>query len=189
VYHANHYGSHTSSSFAIMQDLNPTTMIISNGNHAGHKYSRQHTLNLFASLNSRPKVFQTNKYLFHDGIGGNVADEFIADLESTDTDGTILITVDGPASNYRVSYRDTSHTFPIKQRIEPSSMIVIASLLPNPVGSDRELEEVALRTDGDLPVSMTGWTLQDESDRVWMLVSLGTILPRQSATIRRNGMP
>ena len=118
--------------------------------------------------------------------------EFIADLESTDTDGTILITVDGTAGNYTVSYRDTTLTFPIKGAdvaTSPVVAVVIESLLPNPVGSDRKLEEVMLRNDSASSVSMAGWTLQDESNKIWTLVSLGTIDAGQSATIQRNGMP
>ena len=123
------------------------------------------------------------------GAGGNVADEFIADLESEDTDGTILITVDGTAGNYTVSYRDTSVTFPMDVTASAVVAVVIESLLPNPVGSDRKLEEVTLRNDSVSSVSMAGWVLQDESNKIWALVSLGTINPGQSATIQRNGMP
>ena len=191
VYQANHHGSHTSSSLAFLEDLIPSAIVISNGNHGGFKHPRQHTLSLFASLNPRPTVFQTNKYL-KGGAGGNVADEYIADLESTDTDGTILITVDGTAGNYTVSYRDTSLTFPIKGADMPPSTVVavvIESLLPNPVGSDRKLEEVTLRNDSASSVSMAGWVLQDESNRIWALVSLGTMDGGQSVTIQRNGMP
>ncbi len=36
---------------------------------------------------------------------------------------------------------------------------------------------------------MEGWTLKDESGRIWVLVSLGNIDPGQSVTIKRNGMP
>jgi len=88
-----------------------------------------------------------------------------------------------------VNYREKSHTFLIKERVEPTSSIVIENLLPNPIGLDKELEEVILRNDGTSTVSMAGWILQDESGRVWTLVSIGTIAPGQSATIRRNGMP
>jgi hypothetical protein len=36
---------------------------------------------------------------------------------------------------------------------------------------------------------MANWYLQNKSGRVWSLVSMGTINPNQSGTIRRNGMP
>ena len=49
--------------------------------------------------------------------------------------------------------------------------------------------KLTLRNDSGPVVSMVGWTLEDESGRIWALVSLGNIDPGQSATIRRNGMP
>lgn len=163
--------------------------MISNGNHGGYEHPRQSTLSLYSGLNPSPLVFQTNKYLKR-GAGGNVADEFIADLESTDSDGTILITVNQAAGNYTVSYRDKTHTFQIKSRGDPSdSPVAIESLLPNPVGSDNDLEEVTLRNKGAASITMAGWILQDESGRIWPLVSVETIQPQSSATIWRNGMP
>ena len=189
VYQTNHHGSDTSSSLEFMQDLSPSVIVISNGNHGGYKHPRQVVLDLYASLDPPPKVFQTNKYL-KGGAGGNVADEFIADLESTDSDGTILIAVDKATGSYTVKYRDKSHTFQIKSRDGSSnSSIVIENLLPNPIGSDRDLEEVTLRNKSTASVSMAGWILQDESGRIWPLVSLGTIQPESSATMWRNGMP
>lgn len=187
VYQANHHGSHTSSSLAFVEDLEPTVVVISNGNHGGFKHPRQHTLNTLAGLETSPTVFQTNKYL-KGGAGGNVADAFIADLEPAGAEGTILFTVDAAAGTYTVSYRDQSHTFQVKDR-GTTPRVVIESLLPDPVGSDRELEEVTLRNDGNAAVSMEGWVLQDEGGRVWALVSLGTLAPGESATIRRQGMP
>lgn len=187
VYEANHHGSDTSSSSAFMQDLSPATIVISNGNHGGYKHPRQQTITLYESLNPQPTVFQTNKYL-KGGDGGNVADEFIADLESIDTDGTILIVVDETATSYTVNYQNKSHTFKIKPRATLTS-IVIESLLPRPVGPDSKLEEVTLRNNSDTHVSMAGCFLKDASGRVWALVSLDTIGPGQSVTIQRNGMP
>jgi len=172
-----------------MQDLSPKAIVISNGNHRGYKHPRQNTLNLYSGLNPPPTVFQTNKYL-KGGSGGNVPDEFIADVESTDSDGTILITAVQATGNYTVSYRNVSHTFPIKNRDTGSnSSIVIESLLPDPIGSDLNLEEVTLGNRGNTPVSMEGWILKDESGRIWPLVSVGTIQAQSSATIWRNGMP
>lgn len=187
AYQANHHGSHTSSSLAFVQDMRPTVVVISNGNHGGFRHPRQHTLNTLAGLDVPPTVFQTNKYL-KGGIGGNVGDAFIADLDPEGSEGTILLTVDAGAETYTVSYRGQSHTFQVKDR-GTAPRVVIESLLPDPVGSDRELEEVTLRNDGSASVSMDGWLLQDESGRVWALVSLGTLAPGESATIRRQGMP
>ena len=123
------------------------------------------------------------------GLGGNVPDEFIADLETVDEDGTILVSVDETAGTYTVSYRDLSHTYNIKNRGHQPSAVVIESLLPNPDGTDRINEEVKIRNNFGSAVSMEGWILEDESGRVWTLVSLGSINPGQSVTIRRNGMP
>ena len=188
VYQANHHGSDTSSEPEFMEDLKPSVIIISNGNHGTYKHPRQVTLNNYNALDPKPAVFQTNKY-HKGGTGGNVSDEFIADLESVDEDGTILVSVDETAGTYAVSYRDLSHSYSIKDRRQSVSDVVIENLLPNPEGSDRINEEVKLRNGSGSAVSMTGWTLEDESGRIWALVSLGSINPGQSVTIRRNGMP
>lgn len=185
---ANHHGSHTSSSRDFMDDLIPSVIIISNGNNGKFKHPRQHTLNLYASLDPQPTVFQTNKYL-KGGVGGNVSDRYIADLESTDTDGTILIEVNQNQNNFLVSYRDTSITFSIKERGSNDITVVVESLLPNPIGSDNELEEVTLRNSGNIIISLSGCVLRDESGRIWSLEHIGDINPGQSVTIQRNGMP
>ena len=187
VYHADHHGSDTSSADEFMKDLKPTVIVISNGNHGGHQHPRQTILDRYDSLDPKPVVFQTNKYL-KGGKGGNVADEFIADLEADDEDGTILVSVNKTAGNYTISYRDLSRTYSIKDRGDQPSAVVIESLLPNPVGSDRINEEVTIRNDSGSTASMEGWTLEDKSGRIWALVSLGDIDSAQSATIIRNGM-
>lgn len=68
------------------------------------------------------------------------------------------------------------------------SLPLIFSLLPDPVGSDRDLEEVTLRSNHTAAIDMTGWLLRDESGRVWSLSSMGTIEPDATRTIRRGGM-
>ena len=189
VYKANHHGSHTSSSVDFMNDLKPSVVVISNGDRADYQHPRQVTLDTYASLDPRPSVFQTNKY-FKGGLGGNVPDDFIADLASSASQsGTIAILVDEPTGTYTVSYRDKTHTFEIKDREAITSTVVIASLLPRPPGPDRLNEEVTLRNNGNEAVSLAGWRLQDESGRIWPLTSVGTINPNESVTIRRNGMP
>ena len=188
VYQADHHGSDTSSAPDFLDDLKPAVIIISNGNHGGYKHPRQSTLNSYSSLTPKPMVFQTNKY-FKGGVGGNVADEFIADPETVDEDGTILITVDDSAGTYIVSYRELSHSFSIKNRGNQASVVVIESLLPDPAGSDRINEEVKLRNDSGSAVSMEGWSLEDEGGRIWALVSMGDIDPGASKAIRRNEMP
>jgi beta-lactamase superfamily II metal-dependent hydrolase len=187
VYQADHHAAETSSAEGFMKDLLPSVIIISNGNHKKYKHPRQTILDRYDSLDPKPVVFQTNKYL-KGGEGGNVADEFIADLESNKKNGTIMVSVDKTAGNYKVSYRNLSHTYQIKDRGEQPTDVVIESLLPNPDGSDRINEEVTIRNDSGSTASMEGWTLEDKSGRIWALVSLGDINSAQSATIRRNGM-
>ena len=188
VYHSDHHGSDTSSSRPFMEDLAPRVIIISNGNHGVYKHPRRATLDLYASLSGPPTVFQTNKYL-KGGAGGNVPDAFIADPESTDSDGTILVTVDAAAGTYAVSYgSSTSHTFSTKGGSASGTTVVIESSLPNPVGPDEQLEEVTLKNKGTGAISLSGWTLRDRSGRTWTLTGLGTLAPGNSRTIRRNGM-
>lgn len=189
VYQANHHGSHTSSSLAFMQDLSPDVIIISNGNHGGHMHPRQHTLNTYFSLDSGPVIFQTNKYL-KGNLGGNVSDTFIADIDSTDTDGTIKISVNSNQRTYTVSYRDQQRPFTTKTNNSSSTHnVVIESLTPNPVGSDNQNESVTINNKGSSAVDLSGWTLIDISNRIWALSSLGTIQSGDSKTIVRNGMP
>ncbi len=189
VYQANHHGADNGSTQAFLQDLQPNVIIISNGTNRSFRHPRETVLTRMAGLNSNPSIFQTNKYLnAGNDDGGNVADRFIADLQSSDSDGTILLTVDQSLGRYTVTYRSESHTFPVKNRtIGP---IVIESLLPDPtVGPDRMFEEVTLRNTGGTDINMDGWFLQDESGRVWALAGLGTMTPGSQATIRRDAMP
>lgn len=93
--------------------------------------------------------------------------------------------VEEGANTFTVSYGTTTRTFPIKTA--SALGVVIVSLLPNPVGSDEELEEVELKNKGSEPASLAGWRLRDRSGREWTLT--GTLAPDQSVTIRRNGMP
>lgn len=184
VYQANHHGSHTSSSQIFMDDLSPTVIIISNGNHGGFQHPRQAVLDLYATLPGPPKVFQTNKYT-KGGKGGNVPDAFIGDPESVEQDGTILITVNIEVGSYVVSYGDnTSHTFQINgKRI---TQVVIESLLPNPHGNDRKLEEVTLKNTSDSVVSLAGWTLMDRNGGTWNLSVLDSLAPGESKTVMRD---
>jgi len=190
VYQANHHGSDTSSSADFLKDLSPTVIVISNGNHAGYGHPKETTLEFFAGpeLTPKPTVFQTNKYLAGARGGGNVGDAFIADPETVDDDGTILVTVDSAASRYTVSYgANTMHTFAVKGS-GSTGAVVIENLLPNPVGNDAELEEVTLRNRGTESVSLVGWTLVDQAGSLWDLTAMGTIAPGESATVVRNGM-
>lgn len=187
VYQANHHGSHTSSSLDFMTDLTPTLIVISNGNHGGHEHPRQVTLNTYAGLTPAPTVLQTNKYT-KGGDGGTVADEFIADLDTTGDDGEIVLTVQ-PDGAYTAAYRGMTRTFQSKPRVATGApTISIISLLADPIGSDRDLEQVELRNNHTASVDLTGWLLRDESGRVWSLTSLGTVDSGDTATIIRGAM-
>ena len=116
-------------------------------------------------------------------------DAFIADPQSGDKDGTILITVDAATASYTARYGSTVRPFPIKNPTGPppnaTSTVVIESLLPNPHGDDEQLEEVTLRNRGTNAVSLAGWVLRDRSGLTWTLGS--TLNPGQAFMFRRNG--
>jgi len=186
---SDHHGSHKCSLQSFMEDLNPSVIIISNGSHGSYFHPRQVTLDNYMILTPTPLVLQTNKYLKTDSRGGNVEDKYIADLETVDEDGDILIEVTPSSNQYTISYRDTTITMDIKQRTPPVS-VVIESLLPNPASPDLDYddESVTLRNDGNQTVSLTGCYLVDASDRIWSLDGK-TIPANGSLTIYRNRMP
>lgn len=189
VYRASHHGSDTSSSDEIMSDMTPSLIVISNGDHGNHRHPRQSVLDDFDAMEPRPIVLQTNKYT-KGGLGGNVADRFIADLEPAGSEGTILISVEEGGASYEVSYADTSFTLQTKQResTPPSAPVVIVSLMPDPEGTDRDLEEVTLCNRASEAISLQGWTLADEAGGVWTLSSVGELAPSDSVTVVRAGM-
>lgn len=188
---ANHHGSHKCSLAEFMQDLSPSVIIISNGSNGTYKHPRQVSLDTYQALSPKPLVLQTNKYLKADPQGGNVEDRFIADLETVDRDGTILIEVDKSSSLYTISYRDTSITRAIKPRtVIAENILVIESLLPDPAPPDTDIEKesVTLHNKGNQSVSLTGYYLMDASNRIWPLDEL--VIPSASSlTIYRNKMP
>jgi beta-lactamase superfamily II metal-dependent hydrolase len=118
LYKASHHGSHSSSSPAFMHDLSPSVVVISNGNNATFKHPRRVTLDTYAALTSAPVVFQTNQCL-RAAPCANVPTAQIADPETTDEDGTILVTVDGVTSTYTVQYGATTRTFTVKAAATP----------------------------------------------------------------------
>jgi hypothetical protein len=191
VYQANHHGSASSSCSAFLKDLQPSIVIISNGDNSTYKHPRQVTLDTLAILDSPPLVIQTNK-LLKGSPGGNVADRFIADLESSDDDGTIVINADKSTKTISISYRDTVISRPWKnQGSGPDSSaprLVIESLLADPAGNDRDLEEVTIRNAGTHAVPMANWYLRDRQGRVWALSSIGSIPGGASRTVTRSGM-
>lgn len=185
LYQANHHGSDTSSSQVFLEDLAPSVVIVSNGSNGSYHHPRQVILTRYANLASAPAVFQTNTCLLPAPCG-NVADAFIADPQSTDEDGTILVTVDAAMNRYTVSYGTTTRMFQVKTAV-PTGGVVIESVLPNPVGDDNQLEEVTLRNKGAAAAALAGWTLHDRSGLIWALD--GSIAPGQSRTFRRDGRP
>jgi hypothetical protein len=133
-------------------------------------------------------VFQLNKYLNTGDDGANVPDSLIADPETVDADGTILVTVGVRATTYTLSFGQIEHVFTIKsagRRIP----VVIAALLPDPTTtSDRLGETVTVRNTGIVPVDLTDWFLRDAEGRVWAFTGQTVLAPGQSLTIRRDGM-
>ncbi len=191
MYQANHHGSHSSSSLAFMQDMIPTVVVISNGSTEKYYHPRQVTLDTYAHLSPPCNVFQTNKYLGHKAGGGNVDDEFIADLDTNGDEGTIKVVVNPAQNNYVLSYRDKTRTFTIKPRGHApaaAQSVVIERLMPDPAGSDNTEEYVVIKNKSDTPVGLTGWKLGDASSRIWRLDTFGTLQPNASLKIKRNGM-
>jgi competence protein ComEC len=188
VYQADHHGSHTSSAVNFLKDMFPTLVIISNGNTTKYKHPRVVTLGHLAALEPAPMVLQTNKYLQDTVIGGNVEDVFIADLEPSGQDGDIVLTVNADGS-YTASYRELTRSFQAKLRgTTAEAAVAIVSLLPNPMGDDRALEEVEVKNNFGSTIDLTGWFLRDASGRVWALSPLGTLLDGETETVRRAGM-
>jgi competence protein ComEC len=188
LYKGDHHGSHSSSSLAFMNDLRPSVILLSNGNDAIYKHPRAVSLQTYGGLlNPLATVFQSNK-CFRPAPCANVPDAQIADPESVDEDGTIVVTVDAATSNYTLAYGATQRTFPIKNPITPTPIapsVVIASITPNPLGDDEQREAVTIRNRGASAVSLIGWTLQDRSGATWNLE--GTLAPGQFRTFRRAG--
>lgn len=188
LYQANHHGADNGSSAAFLDDIHPSVVVISNGSNAGFRHPRATTLARFAGLAPAPVVFQLNRYLLTGDDGANVADSLIADPETVDDDGTLLVTVDRPTGTFIVSYGQRTRTFAVKG-VADTARLVIERLLPNPVTeTDRMGETVTIRNTGRDAVDMSHWFLRDADGRVWALESLGAIAPGQRATARRNGM-
>lgn len=67
--------------------------------------------------------------------------------------------------------------------------IIIASLLPNPVGDDAIGEAATLRNTGSVAMDMTGWQLRDLAGQIWALDALGILAPREEKMIGRERQP
>jgi competence protein ComEC len=197
VYVADHHGADNGSSAEFLADLRPSVVIISNGSNTTFRHPRASTLARMRSLTPPPTIFQLNKYLGTGDDGGNVAADFIADPETVDDDGTILVTVDQTPGSFTVSYGTTTKSFTVKAPAPPGGgpavvsggRVVITKLLPDPTDEpDRIGERVTLRNTGTTGVDLNDWFLRGSNGRVWSLSSLAVVGGGQSATVRRNAM-
>lgn len=168
----------------------PALIVISNGSNGAYHHPRQQTLGTYTALASAPTVLQTNRCKLGSPCG-NVGAGFIADPEISGKDGTIQIVVDATSRTYTARYGvNTVRTFPFKAAgglptPAATGTAVIQSLLPNPGGNDDQLEQVAIRNAGALPLDLTGWTLRDRLGETWALS--GALQAGQSQTFQRNG--
>lgn len=185
VYQADHHGSHTSSVMAFLKDLTPTLVVISNGDHGTFMHPRRITLKSLRELSPTPTILQLNKYT-KGREGGNVLDDFISDLSDTGSEENVLLIVDEDGS-FSARYRNITLPFQTKTR-DVRSGILIVSLLPDPIGSDRELEEVELKNSSDTAIDLAGWFLRDASGRVWSLAAVGGIPASTTRSVVRAGM-
>jgi competence protein ComEC len=193
VYVAHHHGADNGSSAGFLADLRPTVIIISNGSNATFKHPRRTTLERMKAVTPDPTIFQLNKFLGGGSVGSNVPAAFIADPETIEDDGTILLRVNQASASYTLSYGGASHSFPVKGATPVAPLaagrMVIAKLLPDPVAAvDRNAERVTLGNGGTAAVDLGLWFLRDASGRVWSLAGLGTVAAGASITIRREGM-
>lgn len=120
VYKVSHHGSETSSSEPFLALIRPEVGVISNGNRRNYNHPRQSVLD---ALNTVPNIdiYQTNRLVHlvnsRSGltVGGNVADQFIADPETDDDDGTITIIVQADVYELRMPARGFCRSYPIER--------------------------------------------------------------------------
>jgi hypothetical protein len=191
VYHANHHGSHLSSTAPFLDDLAPAVVVVSHGVHATYQHPRRVTLERFAALDAPPLVFQTNQYIEHPGdeepdLWGSVADSLTGDPELVDFDGDLLVAYDAATGMIAVSFRDFRYVVPVKAR-GPVAGVVIERLLPDPVGLDTQLEAVTLRNDGAALETLAGWRLRDWTGLEWSLSAFEPPEPGGRITVVRAG--
>lgn len=87
----------------------------------------------------------------------------------------------------------TDH-FPVVVRLRfgdvaENATLLIARLLPNPVGSDRDKEEVTVKNVSEQTIDLEGWKLRDLAGKTWSLSSLDLLLQGQEKSITRQGQP
>ncbi len=70
---------------------------------------------------------------------------------------------------------------------DSGGQVLIASLLPNPVGNENQNEAVTVRNTGTGTVSLNGWRLRDRANRTWAL--FGTLDAGDEQTFTRDGQP
>ncbi len=112
---ADHHGAETSSDSMFMVMLSPSVIIISNGNDGEYQHPRKVILSRYNSLEPKPDVYQTNKYLRSGPDGGNVPDGFIADPETVDKDGTFLVTASKTSNQFSLNYGGVTKNYPVKE--------------------------------------------------------------------------
>jgi competence protein ComEC len=189
LYQANHHGADNGSTAEFLGDMKPTVVIISNGDHGGFRHPRASTLARMGALVPPPVIFQTNRYLHTGDDGGNVPTQFIADPQSVDSDGTILVTVPAVSDSFTVTFGSFRRAFALKQAPAPGQMLIVRAL-PDPTdGPDRQRESVTIRNGGAATADLSNWRLRDLGGSVWQLGSAGVLGAGQEATIRRGGMP
>jgi hypothetical protein len=133
--------------------------VISNGSHGGHKHSTAIKSRSLCIAEPRASSLPDQQVPARLSPCANVVSSSIADPESSDQDGTILVTVVAMTRGYTVTFGTSSHAL-IKNpsvHVAPSDSVVISAVPPNPIGDDDQLEEVTLRNSGTAAVSLVGW--------------------------------
>jgi hypothetical protein len=93
--------------------LLPSVVVISNGNHATFQALLAGDPGHLRGVDASSVVFQTHKCL-RTAPCANVPDAQIADPETTDENGTILITANAATSTYTVQHGTTTRMFTVK---------------------------------------------------------------------------
>ena len=76
LYKANHHGSDTSSTPALLADMKPSLIVISNGSNGAYDHPRAAVLSAYRHITPAPTILQTNK-CFRPAPCANVSDDQI----------------------------------------------------------------------------------------------------------------